>query len=150
MVGVAIWAWLREREKCRRVFYLTTPSLIKMAAMSRIPVSIISRSVQFLLGSRRSLSFKRHEIHSLLVSNHYRRGLQLYCTRRKSSNANKRTVLYMTAIAVGVAGLSYAAVPLYRLYCQASGYGGMVSKVESGEKIEKMNPVKEREITVRY
>ena len=60
-----------------------------------------------------------------------------------------RTVLYMTAIAVGVAGLSYAAVPLYRLYCQTSGYGGTVSKVESGEKIEKMNPVKEREITVR-
>ena len=53
----------------------------------------------------------------------------------------------MTAIAVGVAGLSYAAVPLYRLYCQASGYGGTVSKVESGEK---MNLVKEREITVRY
>ena len=106
MVGVAIWAWLREREKYRRVFYLTTPRLIKMAAMSRMPVSIISRSVQFLLGSRRSLSFKRHEIHSLLVSNHYRRGLQLYCTRRKSSNANKRTVLYMTAIAVGVAGLA--------------------------------------------
>ena len=150
VVGVAIWAWLHEREKCRRVFYLTTPSLIKMAAISRMPLSIISRSVQFLLGSRRSLSFKRHEIHSLLVSNHYRRGLQLYCTRRKSSNANKRTVLYMTAIAVGVAGLSYAAVPLYRLYCQASGYGGTVSKVESGEKIEKMNPVKEREITVRY
>ena len=86
-------------------------------------------------------------IHSLLVSNHYRRGLQLYSTKRKSSNTNKRTVLYMTAIAVGVAGLSYAAVPLYRLYCQASGYGGTVSKVESGEN---MNPVKEREITVSY
>ena len=56
----------------------------------------------------------------------------------------------MTAIAVGVAGLSYAAVPLYRLYCQVSGYGGTVSKVESGEKIEQMNPVKGREITVRY
>ena len=102
------------------------------------PVSIISRSVQFLLGSRRSLSFKRHEIHSLLVSNHYRRGLRLYSTRsnatRISFNANKMTILYMTAIAVGVAGLWYAAVPLYRLYCQASGYGGTVSKVESGEK----------------
>ena len=122
-----------------------------MAAISRMPVSIISPSVQFLLGSRRSLSFKRHEIHSLIVSNHYRRGLQLYSTKsnatRISSNANKRTVLYMTTIAVGVAGLSYAAVPLYRLYCQASGYGGTVSKLESGKK---MNPVKEREITVRY
>ena len=105
-----------------------------MAAISRMPVSIISRSIQFLLGSRRNLSFKRHEIHSLLVSNHYRRGLQLYSTRRKSSNTNERTVLYMTAIAVGVDGLSYAAVPLYRLYCQASGYGGTVSKVESRRK----------------
>ena len=33
-------------------------------------------------------------------------------------SANERTVIYVSAIAVGILGLSYAAVPLYRLYCQ--------------------------------
>ena len=35
-----------------------------------------------------------------------------------SRHANKRTVMYMVALAVGVVGLSYAAVPLYRIFCQ--------------------------------
>ena len=35
-------------------------------------------------------------------------------------SANERTVIYVSAIAIGILGLSYAAVPLYRLYCQVS------------------------------
>ena len=31
---------------------------------------------------------------------------------------NRRTVTYIIAIAIGVIGLSYAAVPLYRIFCQ--------------------------------
>ena len=34
------------------------------------------------------------------------------------SSANRRSVIYMIAIAVGVLGLTYAAVPLYRIFCQ--------------------------------
>ena len=33
-------------------------------------------------------------------------------------SANQRTVTYMIAVAIMVVGLSYAAVPLYRLFCQ--------------------------------
>ena len=36
----------------------------------------------------------------------------------KYYTANKNTSVYVAAIAVLVLGLSYAAVPLYRLYCQ--------------------------------
>ena len=32
--------------------------------------------------------------------------------------SNRRTVTYIVAIAIGVMGLSYAAVPLYRIFCQ--------------------------------
>ena len=32
--------------------------------------------------------------------------------------SNRQTVTYIAAIAITVVGLSYAAVPLYRLYCQ--------------------------------
>ena len=36
----------------------------------------------------------------------------------KYYTANKNTSVYLAAVAVFVLGLSYAAVPLYRLYCQ--------------------------------
>ena len=62
---------------------------------------------------------------------------------------NKSTSGYFIAVTIAVLGLSYASVPLYRLYCQASGYGGTVSQVEAGEKVESMVPVREREITIR-
>ena len=55
----------------------------------------------------------------------------------------------MVAIATAVVGLAYAAVPLYRLFCQASGYGGTVIRVDPGEKVEKMRPDMERELTIR-
>ncbi len=29
-----------------------------------------------------------------------------------------------TAVALGMAGLSFAAIPLYRMFCSATGYGG--------------------------
>ena len=29
-----------------------------------------------------------------------------------------------TAVAIGMVGLSFAAIPLYRAFCQATGYGG--------------------------
>ena len=66
---------------------------------------------------------------------------------RRTSNTS--TVRYIVATTIMVLGLSYAAVPLYRLFCQASGYGGTVTKVDPGEKVEKMEPVRERSIVVR-
>lgn len=32
--------------------------------------------------------------------------------------------LYMTAAGIAVVGVSYASVPLYRLFCSVTGYGG--------------------------
>ena len=65
-------------------------------------------------------------------------------------SANRNTAMYMVAVAIVVTGLSYAAVPLYRIFCQASGYGGTVIKTEASEKVEKMEPIRERELTIKY
>ena len=65
------------------------------------------------------------------------------------SQRNRTTVKYIVAIAIAVVGLSYAAVPLYRVFCQASGYGGTVSLTEAGEKVESMEPIRERELTIK-
>jgi cytochrome c oxidase assembly protein subunit 11 len=46
--------------------------------------------------------------------------------RRKKDleDKNRNLGLSMVAVVVGTLGLSYAAVPLYRLFCEATGYGG--------------------------
>ena len=41
---------------------------------------------------------------------------------------NQRFLLYGLATVVGVVGGSYAAVPLYKIFCQATGFGGTVQK----------------------
>ncbi|XP_075702443.1 cytochrome c oxidase assembly protein COX11, mitochondrial [Rhinoderma darwinii] len=63
---------------------------------------------------------------------------------------NKTVLTYVTAAAVGMVGMSYAAVPLYRLYCQATGLGGTAVAGHSSEQIESMQPVKDRVIKITF
>ncbi|MEO0635746.1 MAG: cytochrome c oxidase assembly protein [Pseudomonadota bacterium] len=46
----------------------------------------------------------------------------------KGSNA--RTALFSASFALGMLGMSFAAVPLYRLFCQVTGFGGTTQRVE--------------------
>src|SRR3954469_17879293 len=43
-------------------------------------------------------------------------------------NRNRTTVLLLAGVIVGMVGLSFAAVPLYRLFCQATGFGGTTQR----------------------
>ncbi|XP_029456537.1 cytochrome c oxidase assembly protein COX11, mitochondrial isoform X1 [Rhinatrema bivittatum] len=63
---------------------------------------------------------------------------------------NKTALTYIAAAAVGMVGLSYAAVPLYRLYCQATGLGGVAVAGHSSDQIESMEPIKDRIIKVTF
>jgi len=70
---------------------------------------------------------------------------------RTSIERNKTTFFYMLGLAILTTGLSYAAVPLYRMFCQASGYGGTTRQVGHGDdKVELLKPNKERRIKVRF
>jgi len=42
----------------------------------------------------------------------------------------KRTALAAAAIALGMLALAYASVPLYRLFCQVTGFGGTTQRFE--------------------
>ncbi|XP_066120099.1 cytochrome c oxidase assembly protein COX11, mitochondrial isoform X1 [Saccopteryx bilineata] len=63
---------------------------------------------------------------------------------------NKTVLTYVAAVAVGMLGASYAAVPLYRLYCQATGLGGSVAAGHAADQIENMVPVRDRIIKVTF
>lgn len=102
----------------------------------------MTKSFPFLLNRQAALR-------TLFTTTSQRNGPNQQSQTPHGQAANRNTLMYVIAIAIAVTGLSYAAVPLYRIFCQASGYGGTVVKVDAGEKIEKMKPIKERELIIR-
>ena len=80
----------------------------------------------------------------------------------KGKEARRKAVenaSYLTALVVGMVGVTYASVPLYRMFCQATGYGGTTQRaltLEDNLKIEEEEPaevaaaVAERELTVHF
>lgn len=64
---------------------------------------------------------------------------------------HRRTgLIYLCAAGVFMLGMSYAGVPLYRMFCQATGLGGIVSRGHDTSKVETMQTVPERVIRVRF
>ncbi|XP_028800573.1 cytochrome c oxidase assembly protein COX11, mitochondrial-like isoform X1 [Neltuma alba] len=67
---------------------------------------------------------------------------------------SRKMLIYLSALVVAMVGSSYAAVPLYRRFCQATGYGGTVQRRETvEEKIarhDRDNTVTTREIAVQF
>ncbi|CAD6227512.1 GSCOCG00001195001-RA-CDS [Cotesia congregata] len=59
-----------------------------------------------------------------------------------------KTSHYLTALGVVSVGLAYAAVPLYRVFCQATSYGGTVG--HDASMVDSMKPVRDREIRVVF
>ena len=43
---------------------------------------------------------------------------------------NARTALIMALVAAAMVGLAFASVPLYRLFCQATGFGGTTQRAD--------------------
>lgn len=53
-----------------------------------------------------------------------------YTTSIIQEKKSRKMLIYLTALVFGMVGCSYAAVPLYRRFCQATGYGGTVQRRE--------------------
>jgi cytochrome c oxidase assembly protein subunit 11 len=49
--------------------------------------------------------------------------------RVSTSQKNMNTAWYALAVAIGALGASYAAVPLYKVFCQTTGFGGTTQRV---------------------
>ncbi|KAL7680102.1 putative cytochrome c oxidase assembly protein CtaG/Cox11 [Plasmopara halstedii] len=43
---------------------------------------------------------------------------------------NRRAVIYLAGTAIAWVGISYAAVPLYKIFCQMTGFGGTTQRAE--------------------
>ena len=64
---------------------------------------------------------------------------------RLSSARNLRVVLLLGGLVAGMTGLVAASVPLYRLFCQVTGYGGTTQRAAAAPAI-----AADRAMTVRF
>ncbi|XP_036326854.1 cytochrome c oxidase assembly protein COX11, mitochondrial-like [Rhagoletis pomonella] len=62
----------------------------------------------------------------------------------------KSTLYYLTAGGIFAAGASYAAVPLYRMFCQAYSYGGTTTQGHDADKVETMQKIEDRILKIRF
>ncbi|RLQ87455.1 cytochrome c oxidase assembly protein [Notoacmeibacter ruber] len=68
--------------------------------------------------------------------------------RSEMSKAGRRKAMtagIALSMVAGMGALSYAAVPLYRIFCQVTGYGGTTQRVETAS-----DRVIDRTVTVRF
>lgn len=59
--------------------------------------------------------------------------------------SNQRVAAWVAAITIGMFAMAYAAVPIYRVFCKVTGYGGTTQVAEAYA-----TSVGSREITVRF
>ena len=67
-------------------------------------------------------------------------------TKTNNNRASLRVVSICLGLVVGMAGLAYAAVPLYQIFCQVTGYGGTTQRSELLADVK----VLDRSVTVRF
>src|SRR4051812_36266665 len=64
---------------------------------------------------------------------------------RMPPNRNTRTVASLLAVVVCMVGLAFASVPLYRLFCAATGFGGTTQRATAAPR-----QVSDAYVTVRF
>ena len=66
-------------------------------------------------------------------------------SRARPGRAKALTALALASVILGMVGLTAAAVPLYRLFCQVTGYGGTTQRAEAAPERQV-----DETITVRF
>jgi cytochrome c oxidase assembly protein subunit 11 len=64
--------------------------------------------------------------------------------RQPNPARNLRVALIAGSVAAGMVGMSYAAVPLYRLFCQVTGFGGTTQRADAAPEKATDSPVSVR------
>lgn len=65
---------------------------------------------------------------------------------KESVRSNLRVAVMCMSMVAGMAGLAYASVPLYDLFCRVTGYGGTTQRAENSNGI----PIIDEKVTVRF
>ena len=63
------------------------------------------------------------------------------------ANKNRATLATLAVVVFAMVGLAFASVPLYRLFCQVTGFGGTTQRVEAAPE---MTPLALAPVNVRF
>lgn len=66
-------------------------------------------------------------------------------TQSQTDKSNKRVALLSAGLALGMVGMAYASVPLYRIFCQVTGFGGTTQVAEGPA-----SAILDRKITIAF
>lgn len=69
---------------------------------------------------------------------------------QKKTYYKKTVLIYVCAVGIFMVGMTYAGVPLYRMFCQATGLGGKAERIDEKTRVENLKKVSERNIVVRF
>jgi cytochrome c oxidase assembly protein subunit 11 len=53
--------------------------------------------------------------------------------QNRANKRNVKTGLLAAGIAIGMVGVGFAAVPLYRIFCQVTGFGGTTMRIDEAQ-----------------
>lgn len=86
-----------------------------------------------------------------LCANEHRLRVKQASNRREETmdERNNRLLMYMLSLAIATLGLSYASVPLYKVFCQQTGFGGTTRRIESDEASALTRPAVENARVLR-
>ena len=62
---------------------------------------------------------------------------------------NQRLALYMLSVALATLGASYASVPLYKMFCAATGFGGTTQRVDADE-VRDLSPAEDGRVKTSW
>ena len=65
--------------------------------------------------------------------------------QKRAPGKHKIVALSLAGVVAGMLGLSYAAVPLYKMFCQVTGFGGTTQRAETSP-----DQILDRKIKVRF
>ena len=106
--------------------------------------NLILNSHRCILQSRQTQASSKSSKHSknpsVTAEEAQRRAYEHYRKSSQSSTSNDesnvRIASYAAAAVIGALGATYAAVPLYKMFCQATGFGGTTQRVTLTEWAE--------------
>lgn len=61
-----------------------------------------------------------------------------------ATGRNRRVALLASGVAVAMLGLAFASVPLYRMFCQVTGFGGTTQRAEAAPQVASASSVSVR------
>ncbi|XP_013420450.1 cytochrome c oxidase assembly protein COX11, mitochondrial isoform X2 [Lingula anatina] len=111
---------------------------------------------KFKWPSRTLRYLKQHSGASLFFksSEPFQNGLVIVAVRRKSGDSketsDKSVVYYLVGVIFLMLGFGVISVPLFKLFCQQVGLGGQPTRGHDASKLAELEPVEDREITVKF